>query len=105
MRNSAVFGKTMENVRKYRDHKLVTEKRRNYLLSEPKYHNTEFFAKYLWGIEIRNKQILMNKHLYLGLLILELSKISMYEFCYDYVKPKHDEKSKLIWTQAISWYP
>ena len=37
----------------------------------------------------------MNKPLYLGHVILELSKISMYEFCYDYVKPKHDEKAKL----------
>ena len=55
LRNSAVFGKTMENGRKYRDLKLVTEKRRNYLVSEPKNHNTKFFAKYLWGIEIRNK--------------------------------------------------
>ena len=47
LRNSAVFGKTMENGRKYRDLKLVTEKRRNYLVSEPKNHNTKFFAKYL----------------------------------------------------------
>ena len=45
---SVVFGKTMENMRKHRDIKLVTiERRRNYLLSEPNYHTTKFFTEYL----------------------------------------------------------
>ena len=43
--NNAVFGKSMENVRKHRDNKLVTtERRRNYLVSEPNYHTTKFFT-------------------------------------------------------------
>ena len=42
--NNAVFGKTMENVRKYRDIELLTtERRRNYLVSKPNYHTTKFF--------------------------------------------------------------
>ena len=50
--NNAVFGKTMENVRKHRDIKLVTtERRRNYLVSEPNYHTTKFFTKNLLAIE------------------------------------------------------
>ena len=51
--NNAVFGKTVENVRKHRDIKLVRkEKRKNYLVSEPNYHNTKFFTEYLLPIEI-----------------------------------------------------
>ena len=51
--NNAVFGKTVENVRKHRDIKLVRkEKRKNYLVSEPNYHTTKFFTEYLLPIEI-----------------------------------------------------
>ena len=53
--NNAVFGKTMENMRKHRDIKLVaTEKRRNYLVSEQNYHTTKFFTENLLVIEIKN---------------------------------------------------
>ena len=52
--NNAVFGKTMENVRKYRDIKPVTtEKRRNYLVSEPNYHTAKFFTEKLLAIEMK----------------------------------------------------
>ena len=55
--NNAVFGKTMENVRKHRDIKLVTTQiRRNYLVSEPNYHTTKFFKENLLGIEMKKKQ-------------------------------------------------
>ena len=85
----------MENVRKHRDIKLATtERRRNYLVSEPNYHTTKFFTEYLLAIEMEKTEILMNKPVYLGLSILELSKISMYEFWYEYVKPKSSEKAK-----------
>ena len=66
--NNAVFGKTMENVRKHREIKLVTtERRRNYLVSEPNYHTTKFFTEYLLAIEIRKTKILMDKPVSLGL--------------------------------------
>ena len=93
MKNS-VFGKTMENVRKHRDNKFVTtEKRRLFRIrTKLNYHTTNLLAI---GMKKKATQILMNKSLYLGLLILELSKPVMYEFWYDYVKPKYREKSKL----------
>ena len=102
--NNAVFGKTMENVRKHRDIKLVTtERRRNYLVSEPNYHTTKFFTENLLAIEMRKTQILMNKPVYLGLLILDLSKTVMYEFWYDYVKSKYGENAKLCYMDTDSF--
>ena len=69
--NNAVFGKTMENARKHRDIELVTtERRRNYLVSEPNYHTKKFFIKHLLAIQIKKTEILINKPVYLGHSIL-----------------------------------
>ena len=86
--SNVVFGQNIVNVRKYRYIKLVTtEKRRNYLVSEPNYHTIKFFTKKLLTIEMRRTQTLMNEPVYLVLPILDLKKTVMYEFWYDYVKP------------------
>ena len=97
-RNNAVFGKTMENVRKHRDIKLVTtERRRNYLVSEPNYQTTKFFTEHLLAIDTKKTEILMDKPVYLGPpIILQLSKMLMFEFWYNYLKRKYDEKAKLF---------
>ena len=89
---------------KHRDIKLATtEKRRNYLVSESNDNTTKFFTPHLLAIEMKKKtEILMNKPLYLGLLILELSGILMYGFWYDYVKLKYGEKAKFVlWIQTV----
>ena len=76
--NSSVFGKTMKNVWKHRDIKLVTTgKRRTYLASEPDYHTIKFFTENLLAIEMRKTLIFMNKSVYLGLSILDLSETVM----------------------------
>ena len=63
--NNAVFGKTMENVRKYRDIKLVTtDKRRNQLVSEPYYHTIKLFSENLLAIEMKMTKVKMNKPIY-----------------------------------------
>ena len=63
--NNAVFGKTMENVRKHRNTNLITtEMRRNYLLSEPNSHTTKFFTENLLATGMRKTQIIMNKPVY-----------------------------------------
>ena len=55
--NNALFGKTKENVRKHRDIKLVTsERRRNYLVSEPNYHTTKFFTEHPLAKAMKNNQ-------------------------------------------------
>ena len=100
---NAVFVKTMENERKHRDIKVITTERRNYLVSEPNYHTTKFFTENLLTIEMKETQIHTNKSVYLGFSILGLSKILTYEFQYDYVTPKYDEKAKLYYMDTDSF--
>ena len=79
--NNSVFGKTMENIRKNRDIKLVTtDKKRSKLVSEPNYHTINLISEDLSIIEMKKTKVKMNKPIYLGLSILEISKILMYEF-------------------------
>ena len=96
--------KTMKNVRKHRNIKLVTTegRRRYYLVSEPNYHTTNFFTKSLLAIEMKKTQILMNKSVYLDLSILGLIKTVMYEFWYDCVKLKYGENSKICYMDIDS---
>ena len=102
--NNAVFGKTMENIRKHRDIKLVTtDKKRSKLVSEPNYHTINLISKYLSIIEIKKTKVKKNKPIYLGLTILEISKILMYEFWYDYMKPKYNNNVKLCYMDTDSF--
>ena len=83
----------------------MTTERRNCLVSEPNYHTTKFFTEHLSAIEMQKTEILMNKPVHLGFSILELSKILMYEFWYDYVKPKYGKKEKiLLYRYIVSFY-
>ena len=102
--NNAVFGKTMEDVRKHRDIKLVTtDKKRSKLVSEPNYHTMNCISENLSIIEMRRTKEKMNKPIYLGLSILEISKLLMYEFWYDYMKPKYDDNVKLCYMDTDSF--
>ena len=83
---------------------LVTkERRRNYLLSEPNYHTAKFFKENLLVKEMKKTQITMNKPVYSGLSILELSKTVTYEFWYDYIKLKYGENAKLCYMDVDSY--
>ena len=78
--NNSVFGKTMENLRNHRDIKSVTtDIRRNKLVSGPNYHTTKQFSENLLAIEMKRTKVKMNKPVYLGMSILDISKASMYE--------------------------
>ena len=102
--NNSVFGKTMDNVWKHRDIKLVTtDKRRNQLASEPNYHTTKYFSENLMAIEMKKTKVKMNKPIYLGMSILDISKTLMYEFWYDYIKPKYQDKAKLRYMDSDSF--
>ena len=90
--NNSVFGKTMENIRKHRDIKLVTtDRKRSKLVSEPNYYTINLISEDLSIIEMKKTKVKMNKPIYLGLSILEISKTLMYEFWYDYMKPKYND--------------
>ena len=96
----------MENVRKDRDIKLVTtDKRRNQLVSEPNYHTTNYFSEKMMAIEMKKTKTKskMSKSIYLGMSILDISKTLMYEFWYDYIKPKYQEKAKLCYINTDSF--
>ena len=102
--NNSVFGKTMENVRKHRDIKLVTtDKRRNQLASEPNYHTTKYFSENLMAIEMKKTKVKMNKPIYIGMSIIHISKTLMYELRYDYIKPKYRDKVKLCYMDTDSF--
>ena len=94
LKNNAVFGKTMENVRKHRDIKLVkTDKKRNKLVSEPNFHTMKLIDDNLAIIEMKKVKVKMNKPIY----------ITMYEFWYDYSKHKYGEKAILCYTDTDSF--
>ena len=79
--NNAVFGKTMENVKKHRDIKLVkTDCKRNKLVSEPNYHTMKLITENLSIIEMKKVKVKMNKPIHFGLSILAISKIIIYKF-------------------------
>ena len=102
--NNSVFGKTMENIRKHRDIKLVTtDEKRSKLVSEPNYHTINLISDDLSIIEMKKTKVKMNKPIYLGLSILEINKILMYEFWYDYMKPKYNNDVKLCYMDTDSF--
>ena len=102
--NNSVFGKTMENIRKHRDTKLVTtDKKRSKLVSEPNYHTINLNSEDLSIIEMKKTKVKMSKPIYLGLSILEISKILMYEFWYDYMKPKYNDNVRLCYMDTDSF--
>ena len=102
--NYSVFGKTMENVRNHRGIKIVTmDKRRSIIASEPNYHSTKYISKDLLIMEMKKTEVKMNKPIYLGQAILDLSKMLMYEFWYDYIKPKYGGKARLCYMDTDSF--
>ena len=102
--NNTVFGKTMENVRNHRDIKLVTSnKRRKRFVSEPSYHSCKNFSDHLMAIEMKKIRVKITKPLYLGMSILGISKILMYEFWYNYIISKYGDRAKLCYTNTDSF--
>ena len=101
---NAFFGKTMENVRNHRDIKVVTAyKRRSILASQPNYHSTNYISIDLLIMEMKKVEVKMSKPIYLGQEVLDISKTLMYEFWYDYIKPKYGDKARLYFMDTDSF--
>ena len=102
--NNAVFGKTMENIRKHMDIKLLTNEKA-YLrkVMKPNFKSAIFFSENLMGCEMGKIKVVMNKPMYLGQAALDLSKIVMYEFHDDYMKPKYGGNLKLCYMDTDSF--
>ena len=96
--NNSVFGKTMENIRRHPNIKLANNKE-DYLktVMKPNFKSGTLLGRDLMGCEMEKVKVVMNKPVYLGQAILDLSKIIMYEFHYNYMLPKYRENIKLCY--------
>ena len=103
--NNSVFGKTMENVRNRVNVKLVnTEEELKKLVAKPNLKSPpKIFSENLVSVHLKKTSLTMNKPVYLGMCILDLSKTIMYDFHYNYIKPKYEEKAKLLFTDTDSF--
>ena len=100
---NSVFGKTMENLRKHRHIKLVTtDEKRSKLVSEPNDHTTKRFSENLLEIKMKKIKVKMNKPVYIGMSVLDISKTLMYKLWYDCKKPKYEDRAKLCYTDTDS---
>ena len=102
--NNSVFGKTMENIRNRVNVKLVnTQERLKKLTAKPNLKSPpKIFSENLALVHLKKTSLTMNKPVYLGMCILDLSKTIMYDFHYNYIKPKYGEKAKLLFTDTDS---
>ena len=101
--NNSVFGKTMENIRNRVDIRLLNDRRKAEKLSaKPNFKHLTIFNENLISIHMKRSKIFFNKPVYCGMAILDLSKTLIYDFYYNYIKPKFGEKAKLLFADTDS---
>ena len=101
--NNSVFGKTMENIRNRVDIRLLNDRRKaEKLAAKPNFKHLTIFDENLISIHMKRTKIFFNKPVYRGMAILDLSKTLIYGFHYNYIKPKYNEKAKLLFTDTDS---
>ena len=101
--NNIVFGKTIENVENRVDVRLLTEEEKaKKLAAKPSYDRCTIFNENLIAVHMRRTKIVYNKPIYLGMIILDISKALMYDFHYNYIKTKYPNEADLIYTDTDS---
>ena len=101
--NNSIFGKTMENLCKQVDVRLVTdEKKLDKLTSKPTYMSSKIFNENLMAVHKVKETLTLNRPAYVGMWILDLSKMLMYDFHYNYIKKKYGNRAKLLFTDTDS---
>ena len=101
--NNSVFGKTMENIRKRVDVRLVTDENKLLkLASKPTYVSSKIFNENLVAVHKIKETLTLNRPAYVGMCILDLSKTLMYDFHYNYIKDKYGDKARLLFTDTDS---
>ena len=102
--NNSPFGKAMENIRNRVSVKLAnTREQFKKLTAKPNYESRKIIGENLVSVHMKKTSLTMNKPVYLGMCILELSKIIMFDFHYNYIKQKYDNKAKLLFTDTDSF--
>ncbi|KYN26658.1 hypothetical protein ALC57_03967 [Trachymyrmex cornetzi] len=104
--NNAVFGKTMENVRNHVDVKLLTKWDGRYgaeaMIAKPNFHSRSVFAENLIAVELRKLEMKFDKPIYVGMCILDISKVCLYKFHCEYMSPMFQVNCKIMYTDTDS---
>lgn len=105
--NNAVYGKTMENLRLRSDIRLINEwkgrRGGRFFVAQPNFKKCNVLGEELASIEMHSSHILMNKPIIIGMCVLEISKVLMYSFLYDYLKPKYGKNVQVAYTDTDSF--
>ena len=101
--NNSVFGKTIENIRKRQNIELVDNRKKAVKLSnKPNFDRATIFDKHLIAVHMKKTEVYFNKPVYVGQVILDLSKTLMFNFHYNYIKKKYKNKAELLFTDKDS---
>lgn len=101
--NNSVFGKTIENIRKRQNVELIEDKEKaKKLSSKPYFDRSTIFDENLIAIHMKRTEFYFNKPIFVGQAILDLSKTFMFDFHYNYIKEKYDNRAELLFTVTDS---
>ncbi len=101
--NNDVFGKTMENMRFRVDIRLFINKERKLKqIAKSRFEDHKLYHKDLIAVKQLKAIVKLNKPIYVGLSVLDLSKLHMYQFHYEYILPKYQDKQQLLFTDTDS---